>query len=449
MRKLVAIFCMVVVGILPHAGVVHAADFAYLTVTPVVFDKKAMARDILKEELKIVNTSNQKIELYPAVNDVHQQEGEQEFTSAQDASDLAASLANWIELSRGVIEISPGEEKVIPFIIRVNLNAIPGTYHANISFYQGSNRAEAESREPYAQVAVNMDIAEDIKEELQLLKFFTDNVFFSGDDVLFNYQLENIGNKELEPKGEIRIYDRRGKEVASLEVNRENKAVSPDQVAQLASVWSAASGFGKYKALINVDFGKNQKASVQDTVFFWVIPWQQLLVLFTVSLLLIIGMSLYLLRVFEARHHMALAHASAHPAPLGAAAHAVSPPVPKVPTPASSVHIEAEPRAPRVPLMTRAKSAFAFFKREARHASVLHASPVRPKQSLRDALAQTEPVAREPERVDLSPRPVQVTVREPAPREHGGTIDLKNMTQSSQREPAREVGHVINLKNHQ
>lgn len=418
---------LVCVALLFSSVPVVAAELPGISISPVVIDHKAQARDILKEQVTIKNTSNQKLNLYPTVNDVHTQEGEQEFTLAHDASDRAASLANWIEISRGVIELSPGEEKVIPFVIRVNMNAIPGSYHASISFYNGSTRAEAEARDPWADIMVNVEVQENIKEELQLVKFFTDNMFFSGDDVLFNYQVENIGNKDLEPKGEIRIYDRRGREVMSLEVNRENKAVSPNQMAQLASVWSAAQGFGKYKAFINVDYGQSQKASVQDTIFFWIVPWQQLLALFTVTLLLVIGGSLYFLRHIEARHRLALAHA-------GVAG--------QTPAPAADLAPRAPASEPRVSVRERLTSMLAFFKREAKHASVLHAVPARPKQSLKDALAEKQP-ERAPEPIVTQSR---VAIASPRPLQ-GGTIDLKNMT-ARPKEPVQESGSVINLKNH-
>jgi hypothetical protein len=137
---------------------------------------------------------------------------------------------------------------------------------------------------------------------MQLLKFSTDRVAFSGNDVLFDYQVQNNGNQDLVPSGDIRIYDRRGEEVATLDVNKEEKTVSPQQNAELASVWSAVQGFGQYKALITVNYGKTQAASVQDTVFFWIVPWKQLLGIFTALAVVLAILALYFSRWFEERH---------------------------------------------------------------------------------------------------------------------------------------------------
>ena len=123
--------------------IARADSTADLTVTPVVVDEKAKARDILQEKITVTNTSKRKLQLYPSVNDVKSQDGEKPFAEAQSGPERSDSLANWIEISRGLVELNPGESRELPFVIRVNLNALPNTYHADISFYEGSNRADA------------------------------------------------------------------------------------------------------------------------------------------------------------------------------------------------------------------------------------------------------------------------------------------------------------------
>ncbi|MEN9560826.1 MAG: hypothetical protein RIQ56_99 [Candidatus Parcubacteria bacterium] len=284
-----------------------AALSADLSVTPVVLDRKAKPRDILNESISITNTSDRKLTLYPSVRDLNSVNGQLVFGPAKTSEDLADSLANWIELSRGVIELNPGEERKIPFTIRVNLNAIAGEYHAQISFASGGTRSEAETAGNLAEVMVNLEVEADIKEIMQLNSFSSDNIVLAGDDVVFKYQLQNIGNQELQPSGEIRIYNRKGEEVASVDVNRAGSSIGPDKQAQLASVWNGASGFGRFKALLSVNYGKGQTASVQDTVFFWIIPWKQLLALIVATLIAIAFFTLHFHRWFEEKHLQKLA----------------------------------------------------------------------------------------------------------------------------------------------
>jgi len=139
---------------------------------------------------------------------------------------------------------------------------------------------------------VNLEVLEDIKERLQLKKFIPDKVFFIGFPVSFSYDLENIGNRELTPTGEIRIYDRRGKEVGAVDVNYEGVVLGTETTEQLASIWESSGGFGQYKAILDLEYGSNQRGTLQDTVFFWVIPIPQILIVFGVLAALIIFLTL-------------------------------------------------------------------------------------------------------------------------------------------------------------
>jgi hypothetical protein len=408
----VFLFVALIIPVVPYTASAAAAQ--ELSIKPVVIDEKSAPRDILKETITIINTSNRKLQLYPAVNNVRPADGEEAFESAKNSDDLTDSLANWIELSRGVIELGPGEEKAVPFVIRINQNAIAGSYHATISFSDGSTRDEAEAKPALASLTVNLEVKADIKEIMQLNTFTTDNVVFTGDDVLFKYQLQNIGNQELQPKGEIRIYDRKGAEVASIEINNEGKTVSPDNTAQLASVWSAVSGFGKYKALLDVDYGKSQVASVHDTIYFWVIPWKQLLGISIVSLLAVIFLALYFHQWIEERHFGKLATAGIIKAE--ALLHwQTAPPKPIIPVPES---VERAKAAVQESVQEK-KAIFDRFKRR--------------------GFTPTPAEAKPPVVLAAAPAPVRTSAS-------SGTIDLKQMWQQQQATPTITEQHVINLK---
>ncbi len=426
----------------------HAAD---ITVVPVVVDKKAKVRDILKESFTIKNETSRKVNLFPSVNDIHTEDGKQVFVSAQDATDREASLSNWIELSRGAIELNPGEERVIPYVVRVTANALPGTYHASISFAEGSIRDEA--RAISAAITVNVEIQADIKEQLQLNKFISDSIFFSGDDVVFNYSLENIGNQPLQPKGEIRIYDRRGREVAAIPVNENGKSVSPDAAEQLASVWETASGFGKYKAFLNVDYGSANKAQVQDTVFFWIIPWQQLLGLFVGSLIVIIFLALYFHKWLDARYHARFAlsgGAGVMPMPFPVAVPQSAAPIPqrvepvRETIPGSPVAVD-QKRSILSLLKWKMIFMSLFSKRTAKskkvatlreEASISDTAGVEHKhRPIKEVFGSSEEFKRDRPHATLH-----------GPQGVGHTIDLKRGAGNSSRESDAGGHHVINLK---
>ena len=413
------IFILACIALISLPASFIQAETLDVSVIPVVIDEKAKVRDIVKQSITLSNRTNHKLNLYPSVNDINPDEGTQDFVSAQDSRERMDSLSQWVELSRGVVELGPGEVKTIPFVIRVTANALPGVYHANVSFSNGGTREEAEGAGAVVTVMVNLEVQADVKEILQLNKFSTDSIFFSGDDVLFNYQLENIGNQVLKPKGEIRIYNRKGEEVASIDVNKDGKGVTPDQVSQMASVWSAASGFGKYKAFLTVDYGSSQTASVQDTVFFWIVPWQQLLALFVVSIAGLIFLGFRYEQWFHERH---LARVD----PVGARlAQEAKQAIPQVVAPVYD-------SPSRIEKVVATLSSFVPATRTRPTPLDIEAVPeekIVPK-SLKSQIALPE------EKIE---RPVSTT--------GGHTIDLKTMKPMSA--PPREVhseNHVINLK---
>jgi hypothetical protein len=397
------------------------AETSEFSVTPVIVNEKAKVRDIIKQSITLTNTTGRKLNLYPSVYDVSITEGETEFKRAEGSAERSVSLANWIELSRGVIELGPGEEKVIPFVIRVNLDATPGMYHAHISLSEGSTREEAEAGEPLSTVTVNVEVEKDVKEVLQLGSFSTDNFFLSGDDVIFNYQVENIGNQELQPKGEIRIYDRSGKEIASVPVNKDGSVFSPEQKAQLASVWSGAEGFGKYKAFLNIDYGSSQLASVQDTVFFWIVPWKQLTLFFVIGILLV-GAGVFFI---HRRHEMRLGF---HPMPLAGFPHAAPHYVPS-PTPK-------KPGKPLWPFQFGGKSLPSVVSQPAPE---VHTNPIHHEPS--PEVHSTPAVAPAPR-----PHPTILSVSIPRAPVHGSTINLKDLPMRKKDSHVVTDGHVINLK---
>lgn len=255
------------------------------SVAPSIIDLKAEARDIIKKSVTITNDGEEKVDLYPTVNNILVDEsGLQKFETIFEA-DKATSLASWIQFPRGVIEIEPGEIKTIVFSIQVNLEAIPGIYHARISFPSGPTRYVAEEKineGPF--VTINLEVIEKVNELLGLKKFVSDKILFLNLPASFIYSIENIGNKEIAPKGEVIIYDRKGKEVGNMAVNIEGKKILPGNVLDLKSEFEKGSYFGKYKAFLNIKYGGSQKGTINDTVYFYIIPWQKLLMVFTVTI---------------------------------------------------------------------------------------------------------------------------------------------------------------------
>lgn len=281
------------------------------TVSPAVLDGKGKAREILRFSLTITNTSKHLVTVYPWVTDFDPNAGS---IGASDlggsaTKELASSLARWIEITRGSIDLLPGEKSEVPLTVQINLNAKPGVYHAVVHLSQGADRASAESNPKETQdVPVNVEVLEDINERLQLTTFAPMKNIFSNNNASFQYRIQNIGNRGEVPRGKVRIFNRDGREVATIEANQGGERLEPSASAMLSSVWASDGSFGRYKAMIDLEYGS--RGTLQDTVFFWMFPWGKLMSMF-LSLILVCVIVAVILHSRMTADRRSLSYASA------------------------------------------------------------------------------------------------------------------------------------------
>jgi hypothetical protein len=266
---------------------VHAMAGAPIVVAPAVIDGEAKAREILRYTVTITNTEDRMVTVYPWARDLDEA-GE---VPVRDGVDQSESLLAWMEFSRAQLSVPPKGTVELPLLIQVNLRAKPGVYHAIMHVSDGPNRPEAElNTAGTASIVLNIRVPDDANERLQLGVFGADKQLFAGDTAQFSYRLENTGNRGIVPTGKIRIFDRKGEEVDVVEVNKEGEKIEPAATEMLGAVWASGEHFGKYKAMLDMSYGKS--GTIQDTVYFWVLPWKRLLSLFLSLALIAVVLSL-------------------------------------------------------------------------------------------------------------------------------------------------------------
>jgi hypothetical protein len=270
-----------------------------ITVLPEIIDDQAKAKEIRDYQIKVKNTSSSTISLYALVTDLKPEGGEPVFTDPTNL-DKSVSLARWINFKRSAIDLSPGQEAEVPLKIDVNMNALPGTYHAAIIFGYGATQAEAQERagkEKLARLIINFTVKDEIIEKAQLVSFKADkNIFFSF-PVSFMLEVRNVGNSGVAPAGMVRIYDRRGQEVGSLPVNGEKKDLTPETNARYQVKWDKNSGFGKYKAKLDMEYGEKSIRDMNDALYFWVLPWKIVAIVLSGVFILLVVLIILLSRV--------------------------------------------------------------------------------------------------------------------------------------------------------
>jgi hypothetical protein len=273
---------------------------ANYTVSPLIIDHTSEARAIEHNDIVITNNSPAVLTLFPAVNNVilGSSGGVESFVSPS-MTDRTKTLSSWLEISRKPIELRPGERATTTLTLRVNPDAENGTYHALVSFPNGRNRDEAEAlitngAVPGTMVSVTID--KKVREEIGITGFRVDRFVYSSQNDAIRYMVKNDGETDMVPTGDILIYNQRGEEVGAVPVNPDKIVVKPGEKSVFTAEAPTRGLMGKYKAYLSLRYGTDTKAQLQDTAYFFVVPWQKTLLLFIGIILGALLISLFFYR---------------------------------------------------------------------------------------------------------------------------------------------------------
>jgi hypothetical protein len=271
---------------------------ANFTASPLIIDYTTEGRDIISRDITLTNNTDRPVRIYASVHEIEVDGvGEvREFVPAS-MSDRSVSITSWLEISRARLEIPARGTLVVPLTLRIHPTAPPGEYHALIGFATGANRDDIEAKVMSGQAAsvlLKITIADQSREQLQVVSFTTDRFTVTDDEYAMVVELENTGDTVVSPAGEVIIYDTSGKEIAAVPVNTGGRSIAPGERVEIYEPLPFIDRLGKNKAYLNLTYGENL-AAVSDTAFYYSIPWYYLAVF--VSLLL--GVLSMLIWVFK------------------------------------------------------------------------------------------------------------------------------------------------------
>lgn len=279
------------------------ASASEITIRPFLIDESLSPRDISVNTVTIKSDyETRKAILYATVNEITiDAEGEiKEFISPV-MTDRTNTVTSWIEVSRARIAIMPGDTAEIPVTLRIHPYAEPGEYHAFIGFVEAPNRPKAEAIAMAGEargVIVKVTIEDQREDSMHIASFLIDR-FVTGDSARnIAIEIENSGDIASAPSGEIIFYDSRGIEVSSASVNQEGTVISPGEKVTLNSQVPIEGEIGRYKANVSLRYGDNQKASLFDTTYFYMMPFNLLLLIFGGVLIAAILLSFWFRRAF-------------------------------------------------------------------------------------------------------------------------------------------------------
>jgi len=272
-------------------------------VSPILIDHELEKRDIIEEKITLTNKGEGVIRIFPTVNEVSVNEGGSVMGFVEPSMvDRTNSITSWLEIGRGRIELQPNETKEVTLTIRVNPEVGPGEYHAFVGFPEGSNRPEAEQLVYGGQAqgtVVRIGVEKVQNQFLRLEKFTVDKFIKDPSKGEVSFTLQNPGDDPVVPKGEVIFYDNGGIEVHSISINASSTVVESGKSTSFIEKVPPEMKIGKYKALLSVEYGEHQTASLHDTVFFYVMPLWQLSILFIIILVFAIALALFLHRRYD------------------------------------------------------------------------------------------------------------------------------------------------------
>jgi len=297
------------VTILIIGGAFLAQQTLALTISPVKFELGAYPGQVVRTELLLRNEEKETKTFYSSFANFRAKEetGKPKFIEEK------AGLASWFEITPQVV-LEPGEQKTIPFSIRIPQDAEPGGHFAAI-FWGTSPPAEEGTSQLTVGAKLGMlvllRVEGEIKEEGKLLEFGTKDQkrFFSHLPLNLTFRFENSGNVQLKPKGEIEIKNIFGRTLTVLPANKAEGSVLPQSIRKFEVEYNPKGtkitekggffeelkrektnfAFGRYTANLNLEYGI-AKEKAQASFSFFVIPWRIL----TLAILVLVGIFLLL-----------------------------------------------------------------------------------------------------------------------------------------------------------
>jgi hypothetical protein len=273
------------------------------TLAPRVINETLGPRGMAEHAIQITNVGDRTLRLYTTVNEVESGAANEILPFVQpSAADATRTITNWISISRARIEIPPGETHTAMLEIKIHPEAEPGEYHAFIGFAPGRNQPTAQELVRTGSVpgtVVSIKVEKETVTLLRLSRFVIDRFVTRLENSVATVSLSNVGTESVTPTGEIIYYNGAGEEVAAVDIAAATEEFGRGSDGSLEIPLPKDLRLGKYKAFLSMQYGDNQQAQVQDTIFFYVVPLYELIALFVTLIVLAVVVALYIHRRYS------------------------------------------------------------------------------------------------------------------------------------------------------
>ena len=245
-----------------------------ITVTPVTFSLTSNPGDSLNNVIKVRNDGAVSQQVTVEALDF-KPEGEEGGVALSEEDTSSYSLASWIQIDNPSFTLGAGQERNVPFLIRVPGNAEPGGHYASVFAYVSPPNTQQSSGSFIGQRVgslILLRVAGDVQESATIESFekVQEN---PSSPVLFNIRVKNDGSVHVRPQGFVTITDVFNNKVADLKVDERN--VLPDSVRRLEANWENPPFIGYFNASVLLQYGENNN-QMTSTMTFWILPLKEL-----------------------------------------------------------------------------------------------------------------------------------------------------------------------------
>ncbi len=181
--------------------------------------------------------------------------------------DPKTSVGGWVDLPLTQITLNPGENRKIPFTIKIPSNAKVGSHLGGIAL---ENMKLKEGKGIDVVTRVGVRIYQTVPGDLVRLLELTDLSWKMVDDqVSLLFSLENKGNVHLDVIGKIEFINAfTSKKVVEAEADL--RTVLPGKPTQVPYRWEKAPLLGSYIARVTIDYGGDTEIIEREIRFMYV-----------------------------------------------------------------------------------------------------------------------------------------------------------------------------------
>lgn len=267
------IFAILTLAFLVQPNHVLAASESATTAIPPKLELTANPGETIKTSIKVRNETDQTLYYNVNLDDIIVSDTQGTPLAVTETVNSRWSMKSWIK-SPDFIPVDRKDTAVVNLTINVPKNALPGghfamiTYEANPDGKPGSRQDTGSIIGQRTGTILYLTVNGPINENA-LIKQFTTAKFHEFGPVEFSGLIENQSDIHINAKGNIKIIDLLGRQVALLPVETGN--IFPEASKFINTVWDQKWGYGRYQANLELTFGTTGSLLV-GSIYFWLFP---------------------------------------------------------------------------------------------------------------------------------------------------------------------------------